>query len=83
MVLGIVRYGSMGVTGKFVAMGGLQVLLDCSTWPGRQLLFAVVGPPTDVRVLVVVLLVAPPPLVVPRRWAMNADMDLCSAADRA
>ena len=60
MVLGIVRYGLIGATGKFVAVGGLQVLLDCSTWPGRQLLFVVVGPPADVRVLVVALLVVPP-----------------------
>ena len=65
MVLGIVRYGSIGVIGKFVAVGGLRVLLDCSTWPGRQLLFVVVGPPANVRVLVVALLVVPPP---PRQW---------------
>ena len=73
----------MGVTGKFVAVGGLRVLLSCSTWPGRQLLFAVVGPPADERVLVVVLLAVPPLLVVPRRCATNADMDLRSAADKA
>ena len=69
----------MGVTGKFVAVGGLRVLLDCSTWPGRQLLLAVEGPLAVEMVLVVLL----PPLVGPRRWATNADMDLRSAADRA
>ena len=70
------------VSCKLAAAVGLQVLLDCSTWPGCQLLFVVV-PPAGVRVLVVALVADPPPLVAPRRWATKADMALRSAADRA
>ena len=60
MVLGIVWYGSFAVMCKLVAVVGLRVLLDCSTWPGRQLLFVVVGPPANVRVPMVTLLAVPP-----------------------
>ena len=67
---------------KSVAAVGLRVLLDCSTWPGRQLLFVEL-PPVGVRVLLVALVVDPPPLVAPRRWATKADMALRSAVDRA
>ena len=56
MVLGIIWYGLNVVTCKLVAAVGLRVLLDCSTWPGRQELFMVVALPADVRVPVDTLL---------------------------
>ena len=63
MALGIIQYGSLVVMCKLVSAVGLQVLLDCSTWPGHHKLLVVVALPADARVPVGTLLAAPPPPV--------------------